>query len=389
MYESFFNFTAKPFELLPNPDFLYLSKSHKRALMYLDYGIRERAGFILLTGDVGAGKTTLIRNMLKGRDDRTIVSRVFNTRVEADQLLAMIAHDFGIPVDGKGRVELLHLLNDYLVEQFARGNRPVLVIDEAQNLSPELLEDIRLLSNLETSDSKLLQIVLVGQPELRSVLALPQLLQLRQRISINCHITPLTRAETDGYIFHRLERAGNRRAVSFSPEALEIVYRYSRGVPRLINIICDFILLSAFAEQTSTISGEMAREIVGDLDFENHYWGGAEAPPQDDVTPSAANAAPVAAGEAGALVATLRDIIGRLEHLEGDLARMNRDVLDEMGEKVASLENAFRFHVDETDNHLAELRRKVDRGEAPSGGMANDELDGEQHKGLLRKLFGA
>lgn len=386
MYEAYFNLKTKPFELLPNPDFLYPSKSHKRALMYLDYGVRERAGFILLTGDIGTGKTTLVRNMIQLKDERMIISRIFNTRVEADDLLAMIAHDFGIPAEGKGKVALLHDLNDYLIEQFARGNRPVLVIDEAQNLSPELLEDIRLLSNLETSDTKLLQIVLVGQPELRDILALPQLLQLRQRISINCHISPLSRQETESYILHRLERAGNRNAVSFSADALDVVYRYSRGIPRLVNIIGDFILLSAFAEQTTDIPGEMVREIIGDLDFESYYWG--------DVTTSASGgAAPEASagssGEARELIATLRDVIGRLESLEGDFARMSRDVLNEMSEKVASLENAFRYHVDETDSHISEIRRKIEKAQNADAGNASEYPLPNPPKGLLKRMFGA
>ncbi|WP_235044863.1 XrtA/PEP-CTERM system-associated ATPase [Geobacter sulfurreducens] len=388
MYEAYFNLTTKPFELLPNPDFIFPSKSHKRALMYLDYGISERAGFILLTGDIGTGKTTLIRNMIQLKDERTIISRIFNTRVEPEQLLAMICHDFGIPAEGRGKVALLNELNDYLIEQFALGNRPVLIIDEAQNLSADLLEDIRLLSNLETSDTKLLQIVLVGQPELREVLALPQLLQLRQRISINCHISPLSREETEGYIFHRLDRAGNRNAVAFSSDALDIVYRYSRGIPRLVNIICDFILLSAFAEQTTEIPGEMVRDIIGDLDFENHYWGGAEVAASERA-PEAARLAPGRSDEATELVATLRAVIDRLESLEGDFARMSRGVLDEMSEKVASLENAFRFHVDETDSHISEIRRRIEKVQNLEVGTTGECQPQDSPKGLLKRMFGA
>lgn len=388
MYEAYFNLKTKPFELLPNPDFLFPSKSHKRALMYLDYGIRERAGFILLTGDIGTGKTTLIRNMIQLKDDRTIISRIFNTRLEPEQLLAMICHDFGIPVDGKGKVSLLNELNDYLIEQFSRGNRPVLIIDEAQNLSPELLEDIRLLSNLETSDTKLLQIILVGQPELRDVLALPQLLQLRQRISINCHISPLSRQETENYILHRLERAGNRNAVIFSSEALDVVYRYSKGIPRLVNIICDFILLSAFAEQITEIPGELVRDIIGDLDFENYYWGGVGMPTSNCTSATAPPAAD-RYGEAAELVATLRDVIDRLESLEGDFARMSRGVLDEMSEKVASLENAFRFHVDETDSHISEIRRRIEKVQTLEVGTTGECQPQDSPKGLLKRMFGA
>src|SRR6185369_2511037 len=267
MYESYLNLRVKPFELLPDPKFIYLSKSHKKALTYLDYGIRERAGFILLTGEVGSGKTTLIRNLLDKHYEHTVLSKIFNTRATSEQLLAMINDDFGLPTQGKNKVALIRDLNDFLVDQYARGNHPILIIDEAQNLAPDLLEEVRMLSNLETADSKLLQIILVGQPELRAILSAPELRQLRQRIGINCHLQALSLEDTRYYITHRLEVAGNASAVDIPPESLEIVFRYSKGVPRLINIICDFLMLSAFAEETTEISIDMVRDIIGDLDF--------------------------------------------------------------------------------------------------------------------------
>ncbi len=272
MYESFFNLKSKPFDLLPNPEFLFPSKSHKRALTYLDYGIRERTGFILLTGEIGSGKTTIIRDLINKRHERVILSKIFNTRVDFDQLIAMVNDDFNIPIEGKDKIALLRDLNDFLIDQYARGNKPTLIIDEAQNLTPQLLEEIRMLSNLETDDAKLLQIILVGQPELRKTLAMPSLLQLRQRISIYCHIHPLSRHEVEEYILHRLEVAGNREAVKFSGESVDIIFTYSRGIPRLINIICDFLMLSAFAEETTDIDKELVQDIIGDLDFENQYW---------------------------------------------------------------------------------------------------------------------
>lgn len=273
MYESFFGLNKKPFDLVPNPDFLYLSRSHKRAVTYLDYGIRERTGFILLTGEIGSGKTTIIRDLIKKCSGAFVLSKVFNTRVDSLQLLAMINDDFGLPVLGKDKITLLRELNDFLVERFGHGELPILVIDEAQNLSSELLEEIRMLSNLETDNAKLLQIILVGQPELKETLATREMTQLRQRISIGCHIHPLSREETEHYIYHRLEAAGNREAVNFPQETFNIIYDYSRGIPRLINIICDFLMLSAFANQTKDIDVEMVREIIGDLDFEHHFWG--------------------------------------------------------------------------------------------------------------------
>jgi general secretion pathway protein A len=273
MYEKYFNLKIKPFELVPNPAFLYMSRTHKRAIHYLDYGIKARAGFILLTGEVGSGKTTLITDMIKRVDKSVTLAKVFNTKVNSEQLLTMINDDFGLDVKGKDKVSLLKELNDFVVEQHAKGNNPVLIIDEAQNLRPNLLEEIRMLSNLETDRSKLLQIVLVGQPELREILSRPELRQLRQRISINCSINPLTREETQEYILHRLEVAGNRYAVAFSAESIDVIYRYCRGIPRLTNILCDFLLLTAFNEERKEVDAEMVNDIVKDLDFESHYWG--------------------------------------------------------------------------------------------------------------------
>lgn len=273
MYEEFFNLSAKPFELVPNPEFLFLSKSHKKALTYLDYGIKERVGFILLTGEIGSGKTTILRNLIKGLGDRVVLSKVFNTRVTSEQLIAMVNEDFGLEVTGKDRLTLLRELNEFLVEQYARGNQPILIIDEAQNLSPDLLEEVRLLSNLETDRSKLLQIILVGQPELRKALHQPELKQLRQRIGISCHLKPLCLEETGSYIHHRLQVAGNRDAVELPQETIEVIYQFSRGIPRLINIIGDFLMISAFAEQTREISVDLVREVVGELEEDANYWG--------------------------------------------------------------------------------------------------------------------
>ncbi len=277
MYEKFFELEKKPFELVPNPEFLFLSKSHKKAIVYLDYGLKEHSGFILVTGEVGSGKTTIVRNLLKNLDDTVTLSKVFNTKVTSEQLIAMVNDDFGLDTAHKDKITLLRELTDFLIDQHAAGRWPTLIIDEAQNLSGELLEEVRMLSNLETDTSKLLQIILVGQPELRKTLAQPELRQLRQRISISCHLMPLSRQETEDYIFHRLEIAGNRNAVSFDDGSIDIIYSFSRGIPRLVNIICDFLMLSAFAEETRRMTKELVQEVIGEIEIENAYW--------NDVTP--------------------------------------------------------------------------------------------------------
>lgn len=273
MYTSFFGLKSKPFQLTPDPDFLFLSKVHRKALTYLNYGIAsDSGGFILITGEVGTGKTTAVRSMMKGLKEDIVFSRINNTRLTSDQLIAMINDDFGLDMKNRDKTQMLRDLTDFLVEQYSRRRKSVLIIDEAQNLSPELLEEIRLLSNLETDKSKLLQIIMVGQPELKRVLAQPELRALRQRITVSCHIYPLTREETEKYIFHRLDIAGNREAVIFYDGCIDLIHNFSRGIPRLINILCDFLLLTAFIEKTKEILLEMVKDVVADLEKENRYW---------------------------------------------------------------------------------------------------------------------
>jgi general secretion pathway protein A len=333
MYESFFKLNKKPFELVPDPEFIYLSRSHRKALTYLDYGIRERVGFILLTGEVGSGKTTLIRDLLNKKYEKVVLAKVFNTRVSSEQLVAMINDDFGLPVLGKDKVALMRELNDFLVQQFAAGRQPILIIDEAQNLDADLLEEVRMLSNLESSRNKLLQIILVGQPELRETLASKGLLQLRQRISISCHLVALTREETAQYIEHRMEVAGNASALAFTDETLDLVHSHSRGIPRLINIFCDFLLLSAFSDESRTVTGAMVQDVIEELDFQNHFWGSGEPEsPADPATPpqlaEAVRPSLLGGGEAGfgerdllqQVPLALLNVCASIESLRVDLA---------------------------------------------------------------------
>jgi general secretion pathway protein A len=268
MYEHFFELKRKPFELVPNPDFLFLGATHKKAMTYLNFVVQERSGFMLLTGEVGAGKTTLLRDFVNRLDNRTTLAKVFNTNVNFEQLLAMINDDFGLLTAGKDKVTLLKELNRFLMEEYGKGRSPILIIDEAQNLTSRVLEEVRLLSNLETQDAKLLQIILVGQPELAQTLSLAELRQLRQRVSMVCHLYPLTRQECEEYIQHRLTVAGNAQAVQFSPEAMDSIYSFSNGIPRLVNIICNLLLLTAFAEKTRAINEEMVADIIKDIQGE-------------------------------------------------------------------------------------------------------------------------
>ena len=265
MYNSFFGFTHKPFQLTPDPEFLFVSRVHKRALTYLNYGIADNSGFILITGEIGTGKTTLIRAMLKKIPQKIKVARINNTKVGSAQLISMINEEFGIDTAGDDKTRMLSKLTDFLIDQYAKGGRSMIIIDEAQNLSPTLLEEIRLLSNLETDKSKLLQIILIGQPELKDILLRPDLEQLRQRIAVSAHISPLSREETEAYIRHRLKVAGNENAVIFGDGVMDEIYNFTGGIPRVINIACDFILVAAYAEALKTIDAGLVREIIKEL----------------------------------------------------------------------------------------------------------------------------
>ncbi|MBV5339601.1 MAG: AAA family ATPase [Deltaproteobacteria bacterium] len=384
MYESFFNLKQKPFDLLPDPDFLFMSSSHKKVLSYLDYGIRERVGFILLTGEVGSGKTTIIRNLIKKNLTDVVLSKIFNTRVDSEQLIAMINDDFGLPVLNKDKITLLRDLNTFLIDQFVKGNQPVLIIDEAQNLNQDLLEEIRMLSNLETDNAKLLQIILVGQPELRKTLASATLVQLRQRISINCHIQPLSRLEIELYILYRLEKAGDREAVSFSQETIDIIFTYSRGIPRLINIICDFILLAAFAEETRNIDAALVQDIIGDLDFEYHYWGSESLDGHVTVEKDVEAASSPIRSEP-VFSELIKGINDRLENLGRESELSTQKMFQEMAAKIADLEESMKSHQDKTGMLIQKILKTDSIIEDEKARQLSNE---EGSQSLMGTMFG-
>ena len=355
MYEPFFKLNSKPFDLLPDPRFIYLSRSYKKAMTYLNYGIRERSGFILLTGEVGSGKTTLIRDLLDKSYDHVVLSKIFNTRVTSEQLLSMINDDFGLDVQGKDKITMIRDLNVFLIDQYAAGNQPILIIDEAQNLSSDLLEEVRMLSNLEASSSKLMQIILVGQPELRTILAAPELRQLRQRININCHLQALSREEVEQYIGHRLEVAGNATAVSFEPESIDAIFRYSHGIPRLINIICDFLMFLAFAEESTVLTVDMVTDVIGDLDFENYHWlEGPDAAAQHASGFSSVVDNPDVEKE---LQRILADTMRLIKSIEYDIASPLQSAINNQNDRFASLQAAVASHITKTNTDIVDLHR--------------------------------
>lgn len=364
MYTEFFGLREKPFDLLPNPDFLYPSKAHKRALTYLTHGIRERAGFILLTGEVGSGKTTLIRNMIRSQLRDSVLAKVFNTRVDSLQLLMQINSDFGLETDGRDKAALLRELNDFLIEQYAQRRQAVLIIDEAQNLSSEILEEIRMLSNLETDRDKLLQIILVGQPQLRDILARPELLQLRQRIQINCNLQPLSPAEVREYIEFRMDKAGNRSALIFDDAAVEAIAGYSRGIPRLINILCDYVMIDAFSAETHHIDGKTVHELAVDLSFEAQYWDAK--PAAQPGNGGMGNAQPMINGVSGQakVLAAIGALNKRMESLEFQPVWDNAALLD-LRDRMDKMELQQRAMAQEVWAGIQQLRTEIALKDAP------------------------
>ena len=277
MYEEYYGFIEKPFSLTPDPKYLYKSESHASAFDLLQYAIRRREGFVVVTGDIGTGKTTLCRAILEQLDRKTFTALVLNPFLSEDDLLRLILQDFGVVsraeikrgrLAGVSKQELIDTLNEFLLSLLPLGAGALLIIDEAQNLPRQVLEQIRILSNLETNKEKLLQIVLVGQLNLKDVLRAPELRQLDQRVSIRYGLKPLTREETSAYIAHRLAIAGGGAALTFSPKALDLVHRYSGGIPRLINLLCDRSLLGGYSAHTTKIVPRMVVAAAHSLDLE-------------------------------------------------------------------------------------------------------------------------
>jgi general secretion pathway protein A len=262
MYLNFYGLREAPFSPTPDPRFLFQSARHREALAQLVYGVRERKGFIVLTGEIGTGKTTLLRTLLERLDRSTHVAYVHNSALGIEGLLEYILQDWGVKSGAGSHAQRLFELNEFLIEQHRQGLSPVLVIDEAQNLSIETLEAVRLLSNFETTHQKLMQILLVGQPELREKLNSPELRQLKQRIGLRCHIAPLSPEEVRLYIRHRLRIAGATDAGLFTDAAIQKVADYSQGTPRVINIVCDHCLLAGYADSKKRIDAGMVQEAI-------------------------------------------------------------------------------------------------------------------------------
>lgn len=269
MYLEYYGFTEKPFQLKPDPGFFFPSKGHKRAVAYLEYGLSQEEGFIIITGEIGAGKTTLMRQLFQKLEHKKIVAaQLVSTRLNPDDALRMVAAAFGLPYENLSKASLLLELERFLRKREQEGIRALLVVDEAQNLSPQTLEELRMLSNFQSDDRSLLQTFLLGQPEFRKILLGSQMQQLRQRVIATYHLGPLDLAETKSYIQHRLLKSGWKGSPAFQNEIFEVIHNFTTGIPRKINMFCDRLLIMGCLEELESLGRTEANEIILELQQE-------------------------------------------------------------------------------------------------------------------------
>jgi general secretion pathway protein A len=360
MYERFYELRERPFALSPDPDYLYPSRVHREALDYMRYGLESQAGFVVITGEIGSGKTTLLQTLLRGLDSQTTVGRIVNTMLEPRELLETIMIDFGLEPAGRSKPVMLRDLAQYLVDQRLAGRLILLVIDEAQNLSLSALEELRMLSNLETEKSKLLQVVLVGQPNLRDKLASPELEQLRQRITVSYHLSPLDAEETANYINHRLRRASTGTPLEFPRDVTAIIHSRSRGIPRVINVICDAALVFGYAEERRQIDAGLMTDVLSELEATGvlpgaHSVGDARSsgeryPAQAEALPVPVNFAPRSG------LATAADPADPVSEPTGSSYAVAREMLEEARARTAQLDQREQI-LRQRERELAEQRR--------------------------------
>jgi general secretion pathway protein A len=335
MYEEFFGLKERPFTLVPDPDYLFLGSQHKLARAYLEYGLKERLGFVVLTGEVGTGKTTLIKSLLREKEAGLRLGVLYQTSVEAEDLLDLLLKEFQIRGQlGPTRAARLGAFNQFLLSAHGRGEHVVLVVDEAQNLGPKALEELRLLSNLQTEKEPLLQVILVGQPGLRQRLRHPALRQLAQRVAIHYHLRPLDQDETKDYIRFRLARAGGSGV--FTASALDKLYEYTQGVPRRINTWCDLALVAGFAEGRHEIDAEFIDLVISAQGGSLEGGEGEESSISEDLAPPEPPPSSTMPVSHNGLEATVGDLSARLTRLEGLVLEMTSQLVPALNKILQS-----------------------------------------------------
>lgn len=353
MYDAFFGLTGKPFQLNPDPSFYFASKGHKRARAYLEYGLHQGEGFIVITGEVGAGKTTLLGEMLERLPkDSIVATQIVSTQVDADDLLRLVAQGFGLPTAGADKSTLLTELRRYCIREHERGKRALLIVDEAQNLPPRAVEELRMLSNFQVGNRSLVQSFLVGQPELREMLQDPELRQLKQRIIASYHLGPLDAGESKSYVEHRLKHVGWSDDPSFEDAAFERIHALTEGIPRRINGLCDRILLSCYLSARHDISAALVQEVSDEICHELET-----APPHSDTAarPGRTMASIRAPVPTVGNVRQSRIEAGDRQHANGVLSIADR--LEDVDDRIAVLESGQEI----LQMRMKRLLRQLDR----------------------------
>ena len=354
MYEAFYGLTTKPFQLNPDPSFYYASKQHRRAKAYLEYGVSRNEGFIVITGEIGAGKTMVLRSLIEGLNGSNVVTgHLVTTQLGAEDTLRMVGAAFGFRVKDVPKSELLITLEAFLISQTSKGKRCLLIVDEAQNLTPRAVEELRMLSNFQFGNQALLQSFLVGQPEFRAILQQPEMEQFRQRVAATCHIGPLDLDETRAYIEHRLKCAGAKGKPSFDAAAFEGIFQASGGIPRRINAVCDRVLLAGFLSGRTHLTGEDVAEVVREFEQEN------QVPAKPAPVALTAGGEPVMPG--GLAGAVLDLDLSQLQLSPADAEAMSQQLAalaaDQRGDQLQRLEKSL-LRLERTNLQILALMQK-------------------------------
>jgi general secretion pathway protein A len=331
MYEAFYGLKARPFQLNPDPSYFYSSKGHSRAMSYLEYGVHQGEGFIVITGEIGAGKTTLVRNLFRKLENLNLVAaQLVSTQLDADDMLQIVAAAFGADEPGASKATLLKKLEAFLLSVHRQGKRALLVVDEAQNLTPKAVEELRMLSNFQAGERSLLQSFLLGQPEFRYTLQSEGMQQLRQRVMAAYHLGPMDSTETRAYIEHRLKTAEWTNDPTFSTDAFAAIFEFAGGIPRKINMLCDRLLLMGYLEELHQLDAKSVREVVEELkrEFALPAATSAQAPmPATAATAAASGAAAIASPAVAEEVRRLEDKVTHMEHSISSVLKIMREVL--------------------------------------------------------------